>query len=115
MIQEQFGDKQFKRWRRGYEVRPPPASPFSPVYPGNDDRYALAGVEGPFWLIFVVFVDRGAFFALATRRRNIHVGGRRRCSPRNIHVAPRGGAATHPRNIHVATAAVPRPTLGIST
>lgn len=27
------------KWRRGYRERPPPASPFSPFYPGNDERY----------------------------------------------------------------------------
>ena len=34
-----FGDLQFRAWRRGYSVRPPPVSPFSLYYPGNDDRY----------------------------------------------------------------------------
>ena len=39
MIKQRHGEKQFKAWRRGYDVRPPPASSFSPAYPGNDERY----------------------------------------------------------------------------
>jgi len=39
MIARQHGEVQFKRWRRGYKVRPPPVSSFSPDYPGNDKRY----------------------------------------------------------------------------
>jgi 2,3-bisphosphoglycerate-dependent phosphoglycerate mutase len=38
-IKERHGEKQFKRWRRGYDTRPPPVSSFSSSYPGNDDRY----------------------------------------------------------------------------
>jgi len=36
---EQFGDVQFKKWRRGYDTRPPRAATFSKNYPGNDKRY----------------------------------------------------------------------------
>jgi 2,3-bisphosphoglycerate-dependent phosphoglycerate mutase len=39
MIKQQYGEKQFKKWRRGYDTRPPPISSFSVHYPGNDDRY----------------------------------------------------------------------------
>ena len=39
MIQQEYGDDQFRRWRRGFDERPPPVSPFSPNYPGNDGRY----------------------------------------------------------------------------
>ena len=39
MIQQEYGDDQFRRWRRGFDERPPPVSPFSPHYPGNDGRY----------------------------------------------------------------------------
>ena len=39
MIKQRHGEGQFNRWRRGYETRPPPCSPFSPVFPGNDERY----------------------------------------------------------------------------
>jgi len=35
----QYGDEQFKRWRRSYNTPPPPVDSFSPHYPGNDDRY----------------------------------------------------------------------------
>ena len=33
------GPAQFKAWRRGYKVRPPPVSSFDKNYPGNDKRY----------------------------------------------------------------------------
>lgn len=39
MIARVFGDSQFKRWRRGFDVRPPPLHSFSPDFPGNDPRY----------------------------------------------------------------------------
>ena len=39
MIAQSYGEAQFMAWRRGYRTRPPPASSFSPNYPGNDDRY----------------------------------------------------------------------------
>eukprot|EP00986_Skeletonema_menzelii_P014538 scaffold9751_cov153-Skeletonema_menzelii.AAC.9 len=39
MVKQRHGDEQFKAWRRGYAVRPPPCSSFSPQYPGNDQRY----------------------------------------------------------------------------
>ena len=39
MIAQRHGESQFMAWRRGYRTRPPPASSFSPNYPGNDDRY----------------------------------------------------------------------------
>lgn len=29
----------FRKWRRGYNVRPPPITSFSSLYPGNDERY----------------------------------------------------------------------------
>lgn len=41
MVSQQHGEKQFKAWRRGYTVRPPPVSSFSVNYPGNDPRYKL--------------------------------------------------------------------------
>ena len=34
-----YGEKQFKKWRRSYNTRPPPVSSFSQHYPGNDQRY----------------------------------------------------------------------------
>lgn len=39
MIAETYGDDKFRRWRRGYDVRPPAISSFSSIYPGNDERY----------------------------------------------------------------------------
>ncbi|EED90651.1 phosphoglycerate mutase, partial [Thalassiosira pseudonana CCMP1335] len=39
MVQQRHGEKQFMAWRRGYAVKPPPVSSFSPQYPGNDMRY----------------------------------------------------------------------------
>eukprot|EP00804_Cyclotella_cryptica_P020981 CCRYP_009306-RC/>CCRYP_009306-RC protein AED:0.21 eAED:0.21 QI:204/0.85/0.75/1/0.85/0.75/8/0/868 len=39
MVKQQYGEKQFKAWRRGYAVKPPHVSSFSPQYPGNDMRY----------------------------------------------------------------------------
>jgi 2,3-bisphosphoglycerate-dependent phosphoglycerate mutase len=39
MVKQRHGEKQFKAWRRGYDVRPPPVSSFSQHYPGNDVRY----------------------------------------------------------------------------
>ncbi len=39
MIAQKHGQEQFKKWRRGYDQKPPPVSSFSNNYPGNDDRY----------------------------------------------------------------------------
>ena len=39
MIAQRHGEAQFRKWRRGFAERPPPASPFSSKYPGNDERY----------------------------------------------------------------------------
>ena len=39
MVAQRHGEKQFKAWRRGYKIRPPPVSSFSQHYPGNDNRY----------------------------------------------------------------------------
>jgi 2,3-bisphosphoglycerate-dependent phosphoglycerate mutase len=38
MVKQRHGEKQFMMWRRGYAVKPPPVSSFSPQYPGNDVR-----------------------------------------------------------------------------
>ncbi len=40
MIATEYGDEQLKKWRRGYNIRPPPTSSYSPSYPGNDERRA---------------------------------------------------------------------------
>lgn len=39
MVKQRHGEEQFKAWRRGFKVRPPPVSSFSQHYPGNDSRY----------------------------------------------------------------------------
>ncbi|VEU39749.1 unnamed protein product [Pseudo-nitzschia multistriata] len=39
MVKQRHGEKQFKAWRRGFEVQPPAVSSFSQNYPGNDQRY----------------------------------------------------------------------------
>ena len=39
MVKQRHGEKQFKAWRRGFDVRPPAVSSFSKNYPGNDQRY----------------------------------------------------------------------------
>jgi len=39
MVKQRHGEKQFKAWRRGFDVRPPKVSSFSQNYPGNDPRY----------------------------------------------------------------------------
>lgn len=39
MVKQRHGVEQFMAWRRGFDVKPPPCSSFSPQYPGNDIRY----------------------------------------------------------------------------
>jgi 2,3-bisphosphoglycerate-dependent phosphoglycerate mutase len=39
MVSQRHGEDTLKKWRRGYDTRPPPISSFSSKYPGNDDRY----------------------------------------------------------------------------
>lgn len=38
MIENEYGKEQLIKWRRGYKIRPPKVSSFSPDYPGNDER-----------------------------------------------------------------------------
>jgi len=38
MVANIHGEKQLKKWRRGYTTRPPAVSSYSPNYPGNDRR-----------------------------------------------------------------------------
>lgn len=40
MVANEYGEKQLKKWRRGYTIRPPPTSSYSMSYPGNDERRA---------------------------------------------------------------------------
>src|SRR6202043_370550 len=37
---EEFGDEQFKTWRRSYDVPPPPLADDDPLSPVGDARYA---------------------------------------------------------------------------
>ncbi len=37
---EKYGIEQVQLWRRSYDVPPPALTPESPMYPGNDPRYA---------------------------------------------------------------------------
>lgn len=39
-ILNEHGEDQLKKWRRGYTIRPPKVSSYSPNYPGNDSRRA---------------------------------------------------------------------------
>lgn len=38
MIENEYGKEQLVKWRRGFKIRPPAVSSFSPDYPGNDER-----------------------------------------------------------------------------
>lgn len=38
-VKEQYGEEQFKAWRRGYAIRPPALLKTDKRYPGNDPRY----------------------------------------------------------------------------
>lgn len=43
----QYGERQFKKWRRSYDTKPPAISSFSSHYPGlNTLRYGWGGVGG---------------------------------------------------------------------
>jgi len=39
-VANEYGEEQLKKWRRGYTIRPPKTSSYSPLYPGNDERRA---------------------------------------------------------------------------
>ena len=39
-VANEYGAEQLKKWRRGYTIRPPSTSSYSPLYPGNDERRA---------------------------------------------------------------------------
>ena len=43
-----YGEEQVLRWRRSYDIQPPPLNTTDPRYPGNDPRYkSLSGQELP--------------------------------------------------------------------
>ena len=35
MVAQRHGTETLKKWRRGYDTRPPPISSFSSIYPGD--------------------------------------------------------------------------------
>ena len=37
---EKYGEDQVHKWRRGYDIQPPPLEETDPRFPGNDPRYA---------------------------------------------------------------------------
>lgn len=37
---QKYGEEQVLKWRRSYDIPPPPVSPDSEYYPGNDKRYS---------------------------------------------------------------------------
>ncbi len=39
-VERKYGEEQLKKWRRGYDVRPPLIAHDDERYPGNDQRYA---------------------------------------------------------------------------
>lgn len=44
-VKEQFGEEQFKIWRRSYETKPPEIDKNSKYYQGNEEKYK--GIEVP--------------------------------------------------------------------
>ncbi len=42
-MRARHGEEQVRRWRRGYDVRPPPLTRDDPRWPGNDPRYRPFG------------------------------------------------------------------------
>ena len=59
MIAEQHGDEIFRKWRRGYDTRPPPTNSFSSVYPGNDDRYRNVDIRYSLFETFIRSISHG--------------------------------------------------------
>lgn len=57
----QYGEAQFKAWRRGYDAKPPRVSSFSKYYPGNDRRYTenVVDVRPSFRETLIRSLERG--------------------------------------------------------
>jgi len=66
MIATEYGEDQLKKWRRGYTIRPPPTSSYSPSYPGNDERRAKHFKDLP--ISFRETVNR----SIERRRLSVH-------------------------------------------
>jgi len=62
----QYGDAQFKKWRRGYDTKPPAVDSFSPHYPGNDQRYVNNVID------VRVSLSETVVRAFAQRRLQLH-------------------------------------------
>jgi 2,3-bisphosphoglycerate-dependent phosphoglycerate mutase len=65
-IEAEYGEDQLKIWRRGYDVRPPPVSVYSPSYPGNDPRRAKYFDELP------ISIKETLFRSVEERRFAVH-------------------------------------------
>mmetsp|Transcript_3468 Transcript_3468/g.5375 ORF Transcript_3468/g.5375 Transcript_3468/m.5375 type:complete len:348 (-) Transcript_3468:54-1097(-) len=63
LISQLHGEKQFKKWRRGFDERPPPVDAFSPYYPGNDKRYVEMMKDVPIsvWQTMIRSLEAGRF------------------------------------------------------
>ncbi|GAB5355901.1 hypothetical protein AAMO2058_000244700 [Amorphochlora amoebiformis] len=63
LISQIHGEAQFKRWRRGFDERPPPVDAFSPYYPGNDQRYVETITDLPIslWQTLIRSLEAGRF------------------------------------------------------
>jgi len=63
LISQLHGEKQFKKWRRGFDERPPPVDAFSPYYPGNDKRYVEMMKDVPIsvWQTLIRSLEAGRF------------------------------------------------------
>lgn len=63
MIAATYGEERYRKWRRGFNERPPPVSSFSNVYPGNDDRYMkyIKDVRYSFFESIVRSLSHGRF------------------------------------------------------
>lgn len=65
-VANEFGEEQLKKWRRGYSVRPPRTSSYSPSYPGNDLRRAKHFKDLP------ISWKETIFRSLEERRPSLH-------------------------------------------
>eukprot|EP00471_Norrisiella_sphaerica_P000224 CAMPEP_0184484750 /NCGR_PEP_ID=MMETSP0113_2-20130426/6426_1 /TAXON_ID=91329 /ORGANISM="Norrisiella sphaerica, Strain BC52" /LENGTH=825 /DNA_ID=CAMNT_0026865871 /DNA_START=476 /DNA_END=2954 /DNA_ORIENTATION=- len=61
LISQMHGEEQFKKWRRGYDERPPPVDSFSQHYPGNDQRYVEMVTDIPIsgWQTLIRSLEAG--------------------------------------------------------
>ena len=69
MVQERHGLEQFNKWRLSYETAPPPVSPFSGNYPGNDERY----VENVCMFTYSAYLDMILYTYIHSLRCRVYV------------------------------------------